>query len=168
MVKRSSTLSAGLEMTDPLKEEIPAKSTEIVPPINAGRLKHLEMIQTVISRMANNSFLIKGWSLTLIAAILAITVKDRVFAMATVAFIPIIAFWLLDAFFLGQERLFRELWDSVRNEPQESPTNFRMVTNSLTMRHWLSAINASTLMIFHGCLLIVVSLITLAIRCNWL
>jgi hypothetical protein len=140
----------------------------IAQAINAGRLKHLEMIQAVISRMANNSFLIKGWSLTLLAAILAITVKDRVFAMATVALVPVVAFWLLDAFFLGQERLFRELWDAVSNEPQDSPTNFRMATNALTMKRWLSAISASTLMIFHGCLLIVVSLITLAIRCSWI
>lgn len=31
--------------------------------IDAGRLKHLEMLQQTIVRMANNSFLVKGWSI---------------------------------------------------------------------------------------------------------
>jgi hypothetical protein len=34
--------------------------------------KHLELIQAVISRMAGNSFLLKGWSVTLAAALLAL------------------------------------------------------------------------------------------------
>jgi hypothetical protein len=32
------------------------------------KIKHLEMIQAVISRLANNSFLLKGWSITLVSA----------------------------------------------------------------------------------------------------
>ena len=36
------------------------------------KLKHLEMIQAVITRMAKNSFLLKGWSITLTAAIFAL------------------------------------------------------------------------------------------------
>jgi len=34
-----------------------------------AKLKHLEMIQDVIKRMASNSFLLKGWSLTLVVAL---------------------------------------------------------------------------------------------------
>ena len=33
------------------------------------KMKHLEMIQGVISRMANNSFMLKGWAVTLVAGI---------------------------------------------------------------------------------------------------
>jgi len=33
------------------------------------KLKHLEMLQGVINRMANNSFLLKGWSVVLISAL---------------------------------------------------------------------------------------------------
>ncbi|MEN9503463.1 MAG: hypothetical protein RI964_2748 [Pseudomonadota bacterium] len=39
--------------------------------MHPDRLKHLEMLQQVITRMASNSFLIKGWSITLISALLA-------------------------------------------------------------------------------------------------
>jgi len=31
--------------------------------------KHLELIQAVITRMAGNSFLIRGWSVTLVSAL---------------------------------------------------------------------------------------------------
>ena len=33
------------------------------------REKHLEMIENIILRMANCSFLIKGWTLTIVAAV---------------------------------------------------------------------------------------------------
>ena len=33
-----------------------------------SKIAHLEMVQAVITRMAGNSFLIKGWSVTLVAA----------------------------------------------------------------------------------------------------
>ena len=38
--------------------------------------KHLEMIQTIIARLATNSFAVKGWSITLASALLALTFKD--------------------------------------------------------------------------------------------
>jgi len=37
---------------------------------------HLQMVQAVITRMAGNSFLIKGWSVTLIAALFALAAAD--------------------------------------------------------------------------------------------
>ena len=36
------------------------------------RVAHLQMIQAVITRMAGNSFLIKGWSVMLVAALFAL------------------------------------------------------------------------------------------------
>ena len=35
------------------------------------KLKHLEMVQGVINRMASNSFMLKGWAVTLVAGIFA-------------------------------------------------------------------------------------------------
>jgi len=36
--------------------------------MNEDQRKHLELIQGVITRMAGNSFLIRGWSVTLVSA----------------------------------------------------------------------------------------------------
>lgn len=42
-----------------------------------NKVKHLEMIQAVINRMAQNSFLLKGWSVVLTAAIFALAADFR-------------------------------------------------------------------------------------------
>ena len=37
-----------------------------------AKIKYLEMIQNVINRMAKNSFLLKGWSITLLTGIITL------------------------------------------------------------------------------------------------
>jgi hypothetical protein len=76
---------------------------------NDAELKHLEFIQGVIARLANNSFLLKGWSVTLVAAILALTVQDPGIYTVFLALFPALVFWGLDAFYLAQERYFRKM-----------------------------------------------------------
>lgn len=75
--------------------------------------KHLEMIQGVINRMANNSFLLKGWTVTLVAGIFALASKDANKIYFLITYVPIVVFWVLDAYYLYQERLYRKLYDKV-------------------------------------------------------
>lgn len=74
------------------------------------KVSHLEMIQGVINRMAGNSFALKGWAVTLVAGIFALSSKDADRTYFIVAYIPIIVFWFLDSYYLLQERLFRSLY----------------------------------------------------------
>ena len=75
-------------------------------------LKEIEIIQDIIKRMAFNSFVIKGWTITLVAVTLLLKGgKYQVF----IAFIPLFVFWFLDAYFLWQERLYRKLYNWVIN-----------------------------------------------------
>ena len=78
------------------------------------KLKHLEMIQAVITRMANNSFALKGWAVTLVAGLFALASNDTSKWYYLVTYIPIIVFWYLDSFYLMQERLYRNLYEKVR------------------------------------------------------
>lgn len=73
------------------------------------QMKHLEFIQNVITRMNSNSFMIKGWAITLVAALFALAAKDANIKFYFIAFIPIISFWILDGFFIATERRFRDL-----------------------------------------------------------
>lgn len=75
--------------------------------------KHMDYAQAVITRLANNSFLLKGWALTLSSAVLgfAITQKDPWLAFA--AIVPATAFWALDTYYLRQERAFREMYADI-------------------------------------------------------
>lgn len=72
------------------------------------------MIQGVINRMAANSFMLKGWAVTLVAAIFALAGKNVGKMYFLVAYVPIIIFWGLDSYYLLQERLYRSLYDKVR------------------------------------------------------
>jgi len=78
-----------------------------------NKIRHLEMIQGVISRMANNSFLLKGWAVTLVAGIFTLAAKDADKLYFIIAYIPIVVFWGLDSYYLLQERLYRSLYEKV-------------------------------------------------------
>lgn len=89
---------------------------------------HLQMIQGVISRMAGNSFMLKGWAVTLISAVFALAAQGANPRIAFVAYLPAVTFWLLDAYYLWQERLFRRLYDATRSAhpPAGDTTDFSM------------------------------------------
>jgi len=70
-----------------------------------------KIIQDNIKRMSSNSFLIKGWTITLFSGILLFTDSSRQIMLFMI--IPIILFWYIDAYFLRQERLFREIYNWV-------------------------------------------------------
>lgn len=90
-----------------------------------NKLKHLEMVQSVINRMANNSFMLKGWAVTLVAGIFVLAGKDTDKLYFLVAYIPVIVFWGLDSYYLLQERLYRGLYEKVRLS-EESEIDFSL------------------------------------------
>jgi hypothetical protein len=75
---------------------------------------HLQMIQAVITRMANNSFLLKGWAVTLVAGLFALGAAGQDARLGFTALVPTFAFWCLDAYYLQQERLFRRVYNKAR------------------------------------------------------
>lgn len=125
-------------------------------------MKHLEMIQALVSRMSSNSFLLRGWSVTLVAGLFALAAKDSNPRLVIISYLPVCAFWLLDGYYLAQERSFRSLYNSVAAREGKVPP-FSM-DGALTRRpedHWLAALFAWTLLIFHGALLITVAAVML-------
>jgi hypothetical protein len=131
--------------------------------IDNGRLKHLEIVQQVITRMASYSFFLKGWSVTLLSAILAIAVKDSLDRMIWIAFLPVSMFWMLDGYFLRQERLYRKLWDHIRAEDQDTPSDFSMDTSEVAshVASWLRVSFSKTLLVYHGTLFVLVVVLIL-------
>lgn len=78
------------------------------------KLKHLEFIQNAINRMANNSFIIKGWCITLVVALIALLEEENINKnYIPFSFIPLLFFWFLDAFFLKTERQYRRLYADI-------------------------------------------------------
>ncbi|MDE3721378.1 hypothetical protein PWG71_08255 [Nocardiopsis sp. N85] len=75
--------------------------------------KHMDFVQAVINRLANNSFVMKGWALTVSSALLGFAVSRGEPLLALVAVLPALSFWVLDTYFLRQERAFRKMFDDV-------------------------------------------------------
>jgi hypothetical protein len=133
--------------------------------MNERQFKHLEFIQAVILRMNTNSFFVKGWSITLLAAIFALAAKDANQAFILVAYFPIGVFWGLDSFYLGQERRYRSLYDQVAAIELDDDVNFTMDASKLGGKpagFWVCFLSG-TIAAFHGTLLIVTLLVMFGI-----
>lgn len=94
-----------------------------------SKISYLNMIQNIINRMAKNCFALKGWAVTLVAGVFALATKNADGNYFLLAYIPIIFFWLLDAYYLKQERLFRSLYNYARNL-NDNEINFNMSTKA--------------------------------------
>ncbi len=130
-----------------------------------NKRKHLEFIQGAINRMASNLFFLRGWTITLIAALFAFFVKDANTDFIFVVYFPVIIFWILDGYSLSQERLFRALYNHVR-KLDEKEIDFSMNTseyNEDKRNGWLCSMFSSTLLFFYlplaGVMLLVTYLI---------
>ena len=127
---------------------------------------HLQMIQGIVNRLSHNSFLLKGWSVVLVSAMFALAAKDSQLLFVYLAYFPAISFWCLDGYFLHQERLFRKLYDRVR-ELSEEDIDFSMNTQSVQdqVASWTEVTMSKTLLAFHGVILISIIMVTLISIC---
>ena len=71
-------------------------------------LKHMDMYQNIITRMANNSSACKNWCIVLVSALLAFIIDKGRVDVAWLGAIPISMFYFLDAYYLGLEKQFRD------------------------------------------------------------
>lgn len=130
-----------------------------------AKLKHLEMIQGVVNRLAADSFRIKGWAVVLVGALLVLVVREDRTALAAIGFIPVALFWSLDAYFLWQERLFRALYDHVRLLPPDE-IDFSMEVSRVAdggTRTWQGALFSRTLLLFYAALAAAVAVAVAAV-----
>lgn len=93
-----------------------------------NKIKHLEMIEAVIERMSKNCFQLKSWAMTLVVAICALSAQGSDKKFIVIAFVPILGFWILDSFYLQQERKYKLLYKNVAAK-EESNIDFNMDTS---------------------------------------
>lgn len=123
-------------------------------------MKEIDVIEDIIKRMAFDSFLIKGWAITLVSVTLLL--KGDTY-QNLIAIIPLIAFWYLDAFYLWQERLFRELykWDIKERLKKNEENLFDMDAKgrfSEDVDSKLKIMFSQTLKVFYGTILFLIVL----------
>lgn len=114
------------------------------------KIAHLTFIQGIINRMGQNSFFLKGWSITIIAALFALAAKDANKLFALVAYFPAFMFWFLDAFFLHQEKLYEKV-------AEDNIKSNKYTLNTQPVRpevdSYFKVVFSKTLLPFHGCII---------------
>ena len=131
---------------------------------NKRKHKHLDLIQSVINRLAANSFQVKAWAVALITGTSIFLASVDSSAGILLLFLPTIAFWVLDGYFLHQERLFRGVYDHVRCLDESAidysmstaPDNSTNSPNSRSCWGWCSAVFSKTLILFYGALAVLI------------
>lgn len=128
------------------------------------KLKHLDFIQGVINRMAHCSFLLKGWSVILISGLFALAAKETKALFVYLAYLPAVAFWILDGYYLYQERLYRRLYDEIR---AREPDKIDFGMNAAIFKGdgnatWPQSIFSKTMLLFHGILILTIVVVMIA------
>lgn len=125
-----------------------------------NKQKHLEFIQNIINRMSQNSFSLKQWTITIIVVAI-LFIKNTAPDFIIFIIIPIVIFWILDGYFLSRERLFRKLYDDVR-QMDEKRIDFSMEIRKYTQNKCneiISSLVSIVPLLFYGTLLIMVLVI---------
>jgi hypothetical protein len=117
---------------------------------------HLTILQSVIQRMAANSSSSKAWCITLVSAILVVVADKGKPQYALLALIPTILFLVLDAYYLGLERGFRNAYNAfIKKLHQETlcPEDlFVVIPQGGTLRLFFAALRSFSVWPFYGTL----------------
>ena len=120
-----------------------------------AKLKHLEFIQGAISRMATNSFLFKGWAITLASALSAFGAVNTKSALLVIALVTTTLFWGLDGYYLWLEHGFIELHNQVAAQ-DEQETDFSMkIDKTCAFGRWFKTCWRPHLFVFYGAIIAV-------------
>lgn len=119
--------------------------------------KHLEFIQSAVSRMAGNSVEMKKWTVALATAAIGFAAaKDSHPRAAMLALIPSFVFWVLDAYYLLLERAFRNLYD----EAVQGTTAAYSMSIKTTARMALTAFVRPSVLLIHATMMVVIYTVT--------
>lgn len=135
-------------------------------PTDSGRehssdlyVKHLELLQHAIERMSQNSFALKGWAMSLVVAICALSAAGSEHKFAVIAFVPLVVFWFLDAYFLQVERKYRALYNRVRCHEVLADLSMDIYGIKGPKTHYLCCLFSKTEIAFYGAIIVGIAIL---------
>jgi hypothetical protein len=130
-----------------------------------SKIKHLEMVQAIINRMASNSFVFKGWAVTIITGISAFAAQGSNGKLLLVAFFATLLLWAVDAYYLSLERCYRALYKKIANKDPRSKIDFNMsLKDHDIIGSWLIALRAPVLLGFYGAVALLIVIVVIIIK----
>ena len=121
---------------------------------------HLQILQSVIQRMAGNSTSCKAWCITIVSAILVLIADKGKPNLALLAFLPTFLFLALDAYYLALEKAFRSSYNSfvkkLHNNELHFEDLFSVIPRGDMTNHQMEALGSFSVWGFYGVLAILV------------
>lgn len=118
------------------------------------KLKHLEFVQAAISRMSQNSFQMKNWTIVTLAALMALYADSQNYGYVFVSLVAVVVFWGLDGYYLYQERRFRELYDAVSKDIRDQSDVIKLFSMEFVMQKsfsiWFRICFSKTIFAIYG------------------
>jgi hypothetical protein len=129
------------------------------------RVKHLEMVQAVVARLAGQGATIKNYCITVTTAVCGFAITLQRPFVALLALFPIVIFALLDAQYLRVERRFRALFDQFRREDWGELPSFQISLNAAPEIAYISVLLSWSIFYFYAPLALGVGIVVLLARC---
>lgn len=117
---------------------------------------HLEFIQGVINRLSSNTFLFKGWSITIIGAVFTAMIATNNNDFLWLILGIVLMFWAIDAYYLMLERGYRKLYKQVAETSSEKIDYGMNIGQFIKFSAWLEALRRPVLLLFYGVILMII------------
>lgn len=95
-----------------------------------GKIEYLQMLQEPIGRMSTISAVFKGFTATIVAGVVTVARSNMNILMILVSFLLILAFAILDIYYLKLERKFRYIFNQVRLDKHDIDFSMQITLNS--------------------------------------
>lgn len=124
-----------------------------------GKKEYLQMLQEPICRMSTISAIFKGFAATIVAGISAISYSTTNVWILGLSFLPVLAFAVLDIYYLKLERKFRFLFDQVRLDQHAIDFSMKLTNDPLEIlsakaRTW-GCIKSPSIYLFYPLMLLI-------------
>ena len=124
-----------------------------------GKKEYLQMLQEPICRMSTISAIFKGFAATIVAGISLISYSTTNLWVLALSFLPVLAFAILDVYYLKLERKFRFLFDQVRLDKHEIDFSMKLTNDPLEIisakATTLDCIKSPSIYLFYPLMLVI-------------
>lgn len=105
-------------------------ATALILADNPAVIAHMNALQGIISRLANNSASCKTWCLTLVSALISLAGAAKSPATISFVLLPIVVFGFLDTMYLSQEKAYRDHYDAMTKKLRDATYKLDDVYNA--------------------------------------
>lgn len=126
---------------------------------------YINILQSIISRMATNSASVKTWCITLVSAVMVFAADKSKPEAAWIAIIPILLCFSLDSYYLGLERMYRGIYNSFIQKLMQNVVSVNdlfvlsPIPNSFnTLRQTINSMYSFSTLPFYGLLVLMIAI----------